>query len=87
MKWFGQPWGAHVCVACERVDIPIGEMCVECHEPIQDGDSGFVVPYMTYPVRKFEEVVYHYACFIRSFTPSMGKVNQTYIQGEKPKSS
>lgn len=82
MKWFGSAWFAPVCTACERIDIPVGELCVECKEPIASGDHGFVVPYMTYPVRRFEEVTYHYACFVRYFSPTWGRETETYIKGD-----
>lgn len=46
MPWFGEPWPSHTMRApvceddAERVEVPVGRLCVLCDEPIGDGDSG-----------------------------------------------
>lgn len=47
MLWFGDPWPSYICydeqdnLATEkRIPTPVGEPCLWCTEPIEDGQSG-----------------------------------------------
>lgn len=49
MKWFGEPWPsehnrAPICEDDEmRTETPVGEECLWCHEPIEEGDRGITM--------------------------------------------
>lgn len=68
MKWFGPKEFARICDDAERVDIPIGQECMYCEEPIAGGDAGFMIPY------DFEgkHAPHHQECFMRSVIGSVG---------------
>jgi hypothetical protein len=40
MHWFGAPWDSWLCEECPHVPMPVGQTCLWCHEPIEEGDSG-----------------------------------------------
>lgn len=52
-QWFGEPWPdehlrAPVCMNdLDRVATPVGQECCWCHEAIQDGDRGILVPWVS----------------------------------------
>ncbi len=43
-RYFGQPRGAPFLADAQRVPTPVGQPCLECHEPIVEGDQGVVMP-------------------------------------------
>lgn len=43
---FGPPWNAPVSDASVFVATPVGKPCLNCREPIADGDRGFLRPVM-----------------------------------------
>lgn len=47
--FFGQPWDAPVCEDAPRAPTPVGHPCLDCGLPIQDGDQGFLIPYVRGP--------------------------------------
>lgn len=66
MRWFGEPWGAPVNEECGRADVPVGQWCEKCEEPIAEGERGVLVP-----EQKFGgsiERPWHLACFVESLT-------------------
>jgi hypothetical protein len=68
MKWFGEDWGAEACIAENHVDTPVGESCVECDLPIDDGDIGVVLPYHGSDTLT-THFAYHHVCFMRTILP------------------
>ncbi len=40
--FFGERWDAGVVEGAVRVPTPVGEACLDCAEPVVDGDRGFV---------------------------------------------
>jgi hypothetical protein len=44
MRWFGPSWNAPVCELGKHAPTPTGEFCFLCQTPIEDGDTGFVLP-------------------------------------------
>ena len=38
--YFGEPWPSGVCDNGIQVPTPVGELCILCGTPIQDGDQG-----------------------------------------------
>lgn len=79
MQWFGESWGAPVCILTEHVDTPLGKVCVDCEKEIRPGDSGFVVPYLRPPQGRFTEAYYHRDCFLGNLGIGRGH----YFRGEK----
>jgi hypothetical protein len=63
MQWFGESWGAPICSTCEHSATPVGKLCIECGIPIDERDSGFLVPYLSRE-RRYAEVAYHRDCFL-----------------------
>lgn len=46
MRWFGPTsWGAPVCEPDKRVDIPVGQLCLDCRVRIERTDRGVMIPY------------------------------------------
>ena len=43
MRWFGESWGAPVCVPELRIPVPPGGLCVECGEKLRDDSQGLLV--------------------------------------------
>jgi hypothetical protein len=43
--WFGTSWGAPINEVQPHVSTPVGEDCLFCHEPIREGDQGYVMPF------------------------------------------
>jgi hypothetical protein len=64
MMWFGESWGAPVCEPEQHTATPVGRICVECDNPVEDGDTGFVMP-----VTNLGSLVYHRVCFLRTVIP------------------
>ena len=44
MNYFGKPWDAPVTEFVDQGPTPVGELCLWCEEPIQDGDRGILLP-------------------------------------------
>ncbi|MEV6400515.1 hypothetical protein AB0M39_38015 [Streptomyces sp. NPDC051907] len=62
---FGEPWDAPVCEGAPRVPTPVGEPCLWCEVPVEDGDQG----QMQLLVRAdgtAKLVPFHRECLIRS---------------------
>ena len=62
MRWFGQKLSAPVYDDCPQVEIPVGQNCVYCQEPIADKDNGFV---------DAAGSAMHRACFLRDIVGSI----------------
>lgn len=46
IRWWGPaPWDAPVCEDVPRVDIPVGQLCLDCRVKIERYDRGLSVPY------------------------------------------
>lgn len=73
MKWFGQSWGAPACEPGDRVETPVGRLCLWCQEPIAAGDQGFLIPHVDTTITLKP---HHLECQIRSI---VGGVN--HIEG------
>lgn len=43
--YFGQPWDAPFISDATEAPTPVGERCLECNEPVVDGDQGVIMPY------------------------------------------
>lgn len=39
-NYFGEPWPSGICDDGTQRPTPIGDKCLHCDEPIQDGDQG-----------------------------------------------
>jgi hypothetical protein len=64
MRWFGPPWPSILCED-EPVDIPVGQFCCHCDEPIVEGDSGVI--YANGPIA-------HRNCFLRGIFGSVAHI-------------
>lgn len=40
--FFGDRWDAPIVDDAVQVETPVGQICYECAEPIEDGDRGFI---------------------------------------------
>lgn len=65
MLWFGESWGAPVCVSTDSTDTPVGRDCGFCNEPIKDGDRGLLLPFMGAETEP-KDLPYHLRCFLQS---------------------
>lgn len=69
MKWFGEPWPhpdfrAEVCSDdADRVEVPIGEICLWCDQIIVPGDQGVEIP-MSLEGLVVTLGAYHVRCFL-----------------------
>lgn len=71
-RWFGKSWGAACCEVEAHAPTPIGRPCMQCREPIVEGNQGLIravvhevvdgkVAYSIEPV--------HLECFLRTIRP------------------
>lgn len=68
MKWFGESWGAPVCEDETHIEIPVGESCGYCDEPIAEGDQGLRMPFVGDPSgRGYMNA--HHGCLLRAVLP------------------
>ena len=60
--WFGKSWGAPCCDPELHMPTPVGDLCVECAQPIEKTDQGMLIPFadMTPAVLG----AYHLDCFL-----------------------
>ena len=72
--WFGPTWDAPVNDG-RHVATPVGQLCLWCTEPIEDGDSGVIQPYLAEVGRPPTLVAQHRNCFLRSVLGSVGHLN------------
>lgn len=68
--WFGPPWWSYYCfdesgrlLEEMRKDPPVGEDCLFCGEPIEEGQSGKAMPYGTSEGVRIGHV--HKECLLR----------------------
>jgi hypothetical protein len=70
-KLFGPAWeGSPIANEAPRVATPVGEKCIWCDEPIAEGDSGIVLPYIRHG--KGTWVAQHHECELRQMFGSVG---------------
>lgn len=43
-RYFGPAWDAPFIEDAQQVPTPVGELCLECQEPIAEGEQGVVMP-------------------------------------------
>jgi hypothetical protein len=60
VRWFGETWGAPVCVPSTHVETPVGA-CDRCDGPLE-GRQGVVLPFSGGEVESF--VACHLGCFL-----------------------
>src|SRR4051812_23225572 len=73
--YFGYEWSKHSIGEDERVETPVGELCVYCVEPIEEGDAGLVMA---------NGPVEHRECGFRSVAGSLAHLQKRcscYIPG------
>lgn len=69
MQWFGPaPW-ALICRDTERVDVPVGQPCGWCAEPLRPGDEGLLIPHLSGD--RCGPVPYHAECNLRQVLGSV----------------
>ena len=64
--YFGEPWPSGVCDNGIQVPTPVGELCILCGTPIQDGDQG------SFMGSEKGLVPSHKECSLRSVTGGIG---------------
>lgn len=84
MKWFGKRYGAPYEADTERALTPVGEPCGRCGEPLVDGDSGLLLPYIDAAGHRL--VGYHYECHMRAIIGGLNHLlgNCTCCGGTEP---
>jgi hypothetical protein len=72
MNWFGYKDRHH------SVPTPVGQPCLWCEEPIQEGDKGVTMPhYGTDTCGGVKEMPHHIECMLRQTVGSVGHQNGT----------
>jgi hypothetical protein len=71
IRIFGRPWGAPVCEDAPRVEVPVGQKCLWCQDPIEEGDSG-VVTFCIHADGTGTHEPSHRDCHIRQAVGSVG---------------
>lgn len=64
MRWFGKSWGAPICHSTPHAATPVGEACQFCRNPIEAGDQGFLLPFLSEGVEG--ELPSHRKCLLRA---------------------
>lgn len=75
MKYFGEPYPSRECPAPvfedgEEIATPVGMTCLHCEEPIEKGDTGFLMPTIMADGMPGIEYV-HFECNVRSIVGSV----------------
>ena len=65
MKHFGDWGNAPVTFYSERVPTPVGELCLFCDKPIEEGDAGMIAPFFD-EGEEWKERAHHRKCFLES---------------------
>lgn len=78
--YFGEPWPSGVCEGAPRCPTPVGEKCVHCDEPIQEGDQGSMIGCMMLGEDKKSVVPSirpeHRECQLRAVLGSIGHLKK-----------
>lgn len=64
MKWFGKSWDAPCCGYMGHVATPVGQLCVQCDQPIAATDCGFMIPQLQ--DNHFKNRPWHRECFLQN---------------------
>ena len=87
MQWFGAAWPSETERApiCEddalRIETPVGDPCLWCHEPIEEGDRGVTMMELVDPDRAQVQPM-HIECNYRQVMGGPAHVNGTcYVPG------
>lgn len=70
-------WDAPSCEYATPVEPPVGDPCLECSEPIEDGDRGLVVPYVSGKSATWQPV--HLECHLRGTMSHQYKQCHCYV--------
>lgn len=68
MQWFGESWGAPVCDPADHVDTPVDLQCPYCPKQIDEGDQGFLLPFIS-DETGVTVLAFHRNCLLRSILP------------------
>lgn len=85
--WFGESWGAPMCEPDEHAPTPVGVLCFQCEEAVEEGDKGVLMRSGDEEIiarldpdgvmRKVEGEVYvaaHIECHLRSVLGSVAHI-------------
>jgi hypothetical protein len=79
VQWFGVSWEkpdrVSVCVADQRIDTPVGELCYCCSQEITDTDSGIRW------CQQAEACYCHRDCVLDQVCGSVGKIGDSVVFG------
>jgi len=87
MSWrngrFGPAWDAPSCEYADLVATPVGEPCLECEEPILDGDRGMVMPFVhdRNGVAVGTWAPMHLECYLRGTMSHLYEQCRCYVPG------
>jgi hypothetical protein len=65
--YFGGSWGAPICTAFPPGPTPLGELCLHCEHPIEDGQRGLMLE--CYDGADFRLRPSHLGCIIGNILP------------------
>ena len=63
--WFGESWGAPICVKDDHIHTPIGESCTFCEEVFVNGDQG---------ITNLQGYSWHADCYMRIILGGMNHI-------------
>lgn len=70
VAWFGPKWDAPITDDSPECKPPLGEKCIQCQEPILEGERGVTMPYLTIDDKTREYLnrrgAVHLECHMRS---------------------
>lgn len=78
--WFDRSWGAPVCEPERHKPTPIGELCMDCQQPIGVLDQGLTVPHIYLPKGQTSAAMrlahIHIDCFLgKVVLPAPGEIS------------
>ena len=82
MEWFGPAPFSPACLDNPRAATPVGTACAYCEEPVIEGESGYLVPYVGEGA--VTQVAYHVECLLRSTLGSVAHLERRcscYVPG------
>ncbi len=78
VRYFGPRDDAPIYDDAEEARTPVGEPCAYCEKPIEDGQRGFLIPYLPSlecggGTHAIGELAYHRICFLTTILgPNLG---------------
>lgn len=77
MRYFGEPWSSPALEGVAQAPTPVGSACLDCKEPIGEGERGVLIPHGD-QYGGVSEQPHHAECFLREMLGPLRVVRQMF---------